>query len=110
MGTQLRDGNIGQMGAVQVTLDPASVASNTTATQTFTVLGLRVGDFVIVQKATNTTGITISNPMVSAGNTLRITLGNHTAGAVDPPSEVYRILWFRPDVADPLVLPGAVQV
>lgn len=110
MGTQLRDGNIGRMGACQVTIDAASVAANTSVQQTFTVLGLKVGDFISIQKPSTSAGLTVTNPRVSADNTLALTFGNHTGIAIDPAAEIYRFMWFRPEVGDPAVLPGAVQI
>lgn len=90
-------GNIAAMGIATVTIDPASVATITTAEQTFTVNGLKVGDFVYVNKPSNTTGVGIVNARVSAANTLALSFMNTTAGSVDPASESYSILWLRPE-------------
>lgn len=111
MGTNLRDGNIGRMGMIGVTLTPASVAANITAEQTFTVQGLALGDFVEVSRPSALpAGTTLDNARVSAANTLALQFGNHTIGALVPAAGVYRIVWMRPEVGDPAVLPGAVQV
>lgn len=110
MGTQLRDGNVGRMGMVQVTINPASVAANVVSEQTFPVSGLEVGDHVVAIKPTLTPGLALAHARVSADSTLALTFVNPTAGAVDAPAEVYRILWFRPEIGDPSTLPGAVQV
>lgn len=79
------------------TLDPASVAANTTAEQTFTVTGLDASRDVVlnVVKPTNTAGLSIVNARISADNTLAITFGNHTAGALDPAAEDYLIVVGR---------------
>ena len=100
------------MGMIQVTIDPGSVAANTTAEQTFAVQGLQIGDFVLVSRPSvgSTPGISMPNARVSAPNTLALVFGNHTAGAINLTAEVYRLMWFRPEVGDPAVLPGAVQV
>jgi hypothetical protein len=83
---------------VTFTYDPASVAAATTAEQTVTVNGLRVGDFVFrPSKPTLTAGVGIVNARVSAANTLAVTWVNATAAAVDPPSETYSILVMRPE-------------
>lgn len=82
----------------QETLDPASIAANTTAEQTFTVVGLTTLDIVHVNKPTNTAGVGIVNTRVSAVDTLAITFINTTAGAIDPASETYNIIAFRQDL------------
>ncbi len=81
--------------------DPSSVAANTTAEQTVTINGLRVGDYVVVAKPTLTAGLGISHARVSAANTLAITLINSTASPIDAPSETWMYLLFRPEL--PLV-------
>lgn len=96
------------MGEVQVSLNPASVAANTTAEQTFTVTGLVVGDQVIVSKPTLTAGLGIVNARVSAANTLAITFINCTASPIDAAAENYIITWFRSYLGTPL--PSAVLV
>lgn len=97
MSTLLPRGNIARMFAVSVTFNPASVATITTAEQTTTVAGLRVGDFVITQKPTNTAGVGVVNARVSAADTLALTFVNPTAGAVDAASETWQFLVFRPE-------------
>lgn len=99
MAVSVIGGNIRAMGILTVTIDPASVATITTAEQTFTVNGLRVGDVVYVNKPTNTTGVGVVNARVSAANTLALTFVNPTAGGVDAASETWTVIWFRPDYA-----------
>ncbi|MDP2218544.1 MAG: hypothetical protein Q8J68_14800 [Methanolobus sp.] len=77
------------------TIDPASVAANTTAEQTFTVTGLATTDKLIINKPTNTAGLGIVNVRASAANTVAITFGNFTAGAIDAASEVYAVIAIR---------------
>ena len=78
------------------TINPASVASATSAEQTFTVTGLQAGDIVVaVNKPTATTGVGIVGARVSAADTLALTFMNSTAGAVDPASEVYTVVVMR---------------
>lgn len=90
-GTQLAEVRV-----YTATIDPASVAAGTSAEQTFTVAGLAVGDVVVVNKPTATAGVGIVNARVSAANTLALTFMNATAGALDPASESYTIIAFRP--------------
>lgn len=77
-------------------INPASVATITTAEQTFTLAGLKTTDFVVVSKPTLTAGLGIAGARVSAADTLAITFVNPTAGSVDAGSETYRVLILRP--------------
>jgi len=78
------------------TIDPASVAANTTAEQTFTVTGLTTVDIVLcVIKPTATAGLGIVGFRVSAANTLAITYVNATAAGIDAASEVYTVIALR---------------
>lgn len=90
-------GNAANISVIFTTINPASVAAATSAEQTFTVTGLKVGDCVEVTKPTATAGLGIVNARVSAADTLAITFMNATAGAIDAPAEVYTILVIRPE-------------
>ena len=75
-----------------VTWSPSAVAANTTAEQTVTVKGLRVGDVVYVTKPTAQAGLGIVNARVSASDTLAVTFSNNTASPITPTaSEVYQV-------------------
>lgn len=76
------------------TLTPAQVAANTTAEQTFTVIGLQAGTEVMVAKPSVTANLVIAGARVSALNTLAINYANNTAAAITPPVEVYQITAF----------------
>ena len=97
MSTLIPRGNVRSIFAISVTFDPASVATITTAEQTKTIPGLKVGDFVFWQKPTNTAGVGVVNCRVSAADTLAVTFVNPTAGGVDAASETWQFLVFRPD-------------
>ena len=97
MSSTLPRGNIARMFAITVTFNPAAVATATTTEQTTTVLGLKVGDFVITQKPTNTAGVGVVNARVSAADTLALTFVNPTAGSVDAASESWSFLVIRPE-------------
>lgn len=99
MAVSVIGGNVRAMGILTVTFDPASVASATTAEQTATVPGLRVGDFVVASKPSATAGVGVVNARVSAADTLALTFVNATAGAVNAASETWTVLWFRADYA-----------
>jgi hypothetical protein len=89
-------GNVANIMLLQATLTPLIVATITTAEQTFTVPGLIVGDFVLVQKPTAQAGLGIVGSRVSAANTLAITFDNPTAAGITPTAgEIYIILLVR---------------
>jgi hypothetical protein len=106
MSSLIPRGNVRNMFMVQVTFNPASVATITTAEQSLTVIGLQVGDMVFWQKPTNTAGVGVVNMRVSAVNTLQVIFVNPTAGAVDAASETWTLLVFRPEtVTLPSIIP-----
>jgi hypothetical protein len=95
MGATMHEG---RMEAVQLSIDVASVAANTTAAQTFTISGLRTTDIVLsVSKPSLSAGLGICGARVSAADTVSITFNNNTVGAIDPAAEVYTFVIFRPD-------------
>jgi len=82
---------------VSTTLSPAEVAANTSAEQTFTVAGLKTGDFVEVNKPTAQAGLGIVGTRVSAANTLAITFANFTGTPITPTaSQSYIVNVTRP--------------
>jgi hypothetical protein len=89
--------NEDRFGVAAITLDVASVGINTSVEQTFTVKGLRPGDFVHVNKPSLHAGLVVSTARVSAPDTLAITFGNTTASAIDPGPEAYLLFYFRPE-------------
>lgn len=60
----------------------AETATITTAEQTVTVPGLKVGDMVLVSKPTAQAGLGVCGVRVSAADTLAITFNNPTASGV----------------------------
>lgn len=108
MGTNLRDGNIDRMGIIAVNINPTSVAANTSAEQTFTVPGLKVGDFVVIVRPSLFAGFCVIQARVSADNTLAIQFANVTAAPIDVGAQDYPVAWFRPTPG--ARLPTAVQV
>jgi len=97
MSVGLIQGNSKGVYAIKATLTPASVATITTAEQTFTVPTLAVGDLVFVNSPSLVAGVAVANARVSAANTLAITFVNPTAGSVTPASGSYTILVIRPE-------------
>ena len=92
-------GNLVTQSVISVTLSPALIVLNTTAEQTFTVNGLRVGDVVgCVNKPTAQAGLGIVGCRVSAANTLGITFSNNTGSSITPTAaQVYLVVVSRPD-------------
>lgn len=91
-------GNVLAAGFITVTIDLASVAAATSAEQTFTVPGLRVGDFVAVTiPSTLNAGLGIVGARVSAADTLALRVMNATAGALDAGSASFGVMVIRPE-------------
>lgn len=91
-------GNLVTQSVISVTLSPALIVLNTTAEQTFTVNGLRVGDVVSINKPTAQAGLGIVGSRVSAADTLGITFSNNTASSITPTAaQVYKVVVSRPD-------------
>lgn len=107
MSSLIPRGNVRAMFMIQVTFDPAAVATVTTAEQSLTVPGLKVGDMVFWQKPTNTAGVGVVNMRVSAADTLQVIFVNPTAGSVNAASETWTLLVFRPEsVTLPATVPA----
>ena len=60
-----------------------NLAANVTATQTVTVNGVQVGDFVFVNQQSTVAGISVENVFVSAANTVTMLWSNTTIAAVN---------------------------
>ena len=86
-------GNIIKNVVASASITPASVATATTAAQTFTVtgLGVIVGDQVsAVSPPSNTpAGVYPAYATVTAADTISIVFANVTAGALTPPAGLY---------------------
>lgn len=109
MSATIPRGNVQGLFHLRLSIDVASVAINTTAEQTFTLPGVRVGDVIIVNKPTLNAGLGVCNSRVSANDQIALTFNNNTAGAIDPAAMTYDIIVFRPDVpqsAIPARVPG----
>jgi hypothetical protein len=97
MSSDIARGNIFGLMVVTATLDPASIAANVSAEQTFTVPDLRAADVIVsVTKPTASAGAGIVGWRVTAANTVGITFMNTTGSAIDPGAEVYKIVVARP--------------
>lgn len=91
-------GNVTGGWVIALTLSPASVANATSAEQTFTFTGARLGDYIAVSKPTTQAGLGIVNARVSAKDVLAIAFINSTAATITPTaSEVYTVQVNRPE-------------
>lgn len=98
-------GNLLSVGVASVVLSPAIVAANTSAEQTFTLPGLKVGDVVDINKPSAQAGLVIGSCRVSAANTIGITFGNLTAAGITPTAgETYLVRYARPESVQPGVV------
>jgi len=89
--TTILRGNILNSFLIYPTLTPAAV-SGTQTTQTFTIPGLLVNDFVnICLQGAQTTGVGIANAWVSAANVLSIQFTNSTGSSATPASGIYTL-------------------
>ncbi len=77
---------------VTATLSPAAVNPNTTSEQLFSVVGIRSGELVQVNKAANQAGLDIVGCRAVGNNQLGITFMNDTAATITPTaSEAYTV-------------------
>jgi hypothetical protein len=91
----IRPNPVAPMKLYSSALTPVSVAANTTAEQTFTVVGLIAGTPVWVNKPSSQVGLGIVGVRISTTNTLAINYGNSTAAAITPAAETYTIGNFQ---------------
>ncbi len=95
--SEIARGNAKGLWVIAPSLTPAIVAPNTSAEQTFTVKGLRLGDYVGVNKPTTQAGLAIVGSRVSAADTLAITFGNLTSATITPTAaQTYTVQVARP--------------
>ena len=81
---------------VDVTIDPDSVAANTSGAQNVTVPGLKVGDLILkVAKPTHTAGFLVGNAFMSAADTLTVQFINVSTGPIDAGSETYTVVYIK---------------
>lgn len=77
-----------------LTHDFGSIAPQSQATQTVSVSKARSGDVVLVRPTTAVNGI-ILDGTVTADNEVTVRAVNYSTGAIDPASQVYRVLVFQ---------------
>ena len=99
MSSMIPRGNINELQIVSVALTPSAVGANTTAQQTFTVTGVKVGDVVVaVEKPSHQAGLGIVGARVTAVDTVGITFSNNTGAGITPTAgETYDFVIARLD-------------
>jgi hypothetical protein len=108
MTAGIYEGNTRGQWLINLTISPAIVAANTTATQTFTLPGLKTTDFITdITKPTLQAGLGIVGYRITALDTLAIDFSNNTGAGITPTAgETYLVGVCRPDsVTLPTSLP-----
>lgn len=95
MSIGIINGNVAAINLVQVTWNIPSIAANTTEEETFTLAGVKTGDFVSVSKNDLDAGIMFGSARVTAADTIGVQLVNATGTAVDAASETVKVLVVR---------------
>ena len=88
--------NFQQVAVISLAVVPVSVAAALVAEQSFTLVGLLLGDVITVVKPAISNSVAIVNARVSAVNTLTLAYINPTAGALVPAAETYLVTVSRP--------------
>lgn len=96
MSTGILAGNLFAANVVQVTWDIPSVAANTSEEETFSLPGVKVGDFVHVAKSDLDAGIVFGSSRVSADGTVAVQIVNTTAAPVNAAEETVQVMVLRP--------------
>lgn len=87
-----------------------NVNANSTATQTVTLNGVVVGDFIGWNQQSTVSGISVENIYVSAANTLTFLWSNTTGSNVtNTAAQPFIISVCRADIVPYTALPSAIQ-
>lgn len=95
MTTGIIFGNVQSIGLFNATVDLGSVAANTSEEETFTLTGVKVGDFISVQKENLEAGIILGSARVEANDTVTVEVMNTTSGAINAASATMKVLVVR---------------
>ena len=78
-----------------VSLDPADLATITSAENAVTISGLAVGDEIFFSvPASLNLGLAFSGSRISAADTAQIRLTNVTAGSINDTARTWSYIWF----------------
>ena len=72
-----------------VTSDPANITAATVLEHTLTIPGVQPGDLVFVTAPSLEANLIMSEPWVTAANTVKVRIANPTAGAINPASQTF---------------------
>lgn len=97
MSSTIPRGQVARMFCVSGDLDPGAVSAATSSEQNVPVTGVKVGDFVFAEKPSVTAGIVVGSCRVNQDGNIKVTLANVTAGSLNPASETWRFMVFRPE-------------
>lgn len=95
MSTGIIMGNIKSLRLVNATVNLGSVAANTSEEETFTLTGVKVGDFISVQKEDLEAGIILGSARCETDGTVTVEVINATGSAVDAASATMKVLVAR---------------
>ena len=98
MGVQMHED---RYGVVSVSLTPAGTALGPlTASQTFTVKGLKTTDKILsVEPPSTSAALAIISARVSAADTLSLQFANFSTGPATSAAGTYNVFVFRPEAA-----------
>ncbi len=90
--TLLRTGSGSYQQVLTPTLDPASINANSVSVETFTVTGVNVDTQYVVDAPNLEGGLFIVGSICTTANVLTLSIWNSTNGAVNPASQVFRVI------------------
>lgn len=82
-----------KVGSASVNLP--SIATGATGSATFTVTGAAVGDVVIVNPPSLTSGLAYAGAVVSAANTVTVYALNASGGTIDEAAKTFYYAWIK---------------
>jgi hypothetical protein len=90
--------NEDRFGIASASFNVVSCAAAAITEQSFTVAGLRPGDFCHLNAQSSGLGnVGIAGLRVSAANTLTVRFINPTAAPINPGTVPFLVFWFRPE-------------
>lgn len=90
--TLLRVGSGSYQQVLTPTLDPSSINANSISVETFTVTGVNVDTQYRVDAPNLEAGLFIIGSTCATANVLTLSIWNSTNGAVNPASQVFRVI------------------
>lgn len=99
MTVGIMDGNVRGLYLVSLSLDPANVATITTAEQDFTVPGVHATDIAIAfNLSAAVAGLGVAGVRVKATDTISVVFVNPTAAGINAAAQTCTVVIARPDV------------